>query len=236
VAGVSGWSIGRDGTAEFSDAVIRGSFVISGSGGSEILAQSQAGQPQISFEPAALSGETILPGLIIASSQDGIIPKSTELVISSPYFLAGTSASVSLESDKTGTALSRVTVDAERIDLQTTASLIRISSADTILISTVNGMVDADGMSYLRGQMGLTTLALLNTDTLKATGTINFPIAFPAGVTPKMFANNTNSAGGTTNWDAHCVNITNTGFQVIMRGTAGTAFTANIQWTAFYPV
>ena len=52
VAGVSGWSIARDGSAEFNDVQVRGSLRITGSvNNSYLLAYSDSGLPAIEFQP-----------------------------------------------------------------------------------------------------------------------------------------------------------------------------------------
>jgi hypothetical protein len=235
VAGVSGWQLEQDGDAELNDVTVRGAVVIPGSNGSEIRAQTSAGQPQISFAPAAtVVGQTIQPGLIIASSAPGI--PQTSMAINGPEFLSnGESPSISLASLTTVSKTS-ITLDAGRIDIQSEHTTIRLSAADQVLIGTANGMVDtADGVQYRRAQSG-SAVGAIGAAAVNVNVAVTYPFAFPVGITPIVVTNLLTGSAASVGWISRALSPNNTGFTMNFNGPApgaATSFTA--QWMAFAP-
>lgn len=76
-AGVSGWTINKDGSVEFNDMVARGELDVVGSDGSFVRAETDAGhavvllnpqnQPGYTWIPASMTGEILNSGLVIPS-------------------------------------------------------------------------------------------------------------------------------------------------------------------------
>lgn len=62
IAGVSGWEIGRDGSAEFNNVTVRGNFEINGADGSQIAGLTSGGIAQIAERPPTVAGVTWEPG------------------------------------------------------------------------------------------------------------------------------------------------------------------------------
>jgi len=76
VAGVSGWTINQDGSAEFNNATFRGTVLVDGSNNAYITIDNPGGNPQIQLRPDDIPGyaaynASIDPALILAVSFDG---------------------------------------------------------------------------------------------------------------------------------------------------------------------
>lgn len=80
VPGVSGWSINRDGSAEFNDAVFRGEVLVRGSNGGYIQIWNDGGDASIDLMPDDEPGFTFDAADIIAASN----PTSAGLTLSGP--------------------------------------------------------------------------------------------------------------------------------------------------------
>jgi hypothetical protein len=75
VAGVSGWAIYRDGSAEFNDVVVRGDLFAIATNGAYVHVYNDATSGRIDLRPPNSSGTTIVPASISSSSTN---PKSGE--------------------------------------------------------------------------------------------------------------------------------------------------------------
>src|ERR1700761_27153 len=117
-AGVSGWTINADGTAEFNNVTTRGPVVVNGDDQSSIRIQAPSGQPQVFFEAAqTVPGSNIVPGGMSVFTSPGI--PEVGMSINGPWFDTNTGGpSIDMNDDLTGTARSQITIDADRIDLQ----------------------------------------------------------------------------------------------------------------------
>lgn len=74
VAGVSGWEIDRDGSAEFNDVTVRGEFEITGADGSFIRGSSAGGTASIQESPPTLAGTTWSPGSLTTFLEIADVP------------------------------------------------------------------------------------------------------------------------------------------------------------------
>jgi hypothetical protein len=87
VAGVSGWSINRDGSAEFSDIVIRGSsgdaIIVGPSGGVQVIISTTGGVGMIRF-PTGQPQEDISARIAAGVQNDGAANESITLGVNGP--------------------------------------------------------------------------------------------------------------------------------------------------------
>lgn len=66
VAGVSGWSINRDGTAEFNDVTLRGTLIINGPNGSQIRGEvNNSGSAAFFFTPPTAPSQTWIDAALV---------------------------------------------------------------------------------------------------------------------------------------------------------------------------
>lgn len=68
VAGVSGWAIYRDGSAEFNDVVVRGELLARAPNGAYVRVYNDATSGRIDLRPPDSAGGTIVPASIVSSS------------------------------------------------------------------------------------------------------------------------------------------------------------------------
>jgi hypothetical protein len=87
IPGVSGWTINRDGTAEFNDVTVRGELIVTDPDGSyvRIFDENPGSGALIQLNPADVPGHTVDPATIIAlSSESAPPPEFVILQISGP--------------------------------------------------------------------------------------------------------------------------------------------------------
>jgi hypothetical protein len=80
IAGVFGWRIAKDGSAEFNDVTVRGSFIATSPSGANVQVFATAGGAEIDFQPPDHAGLTFSPGSLTATSA----ATGTDLIIRGP--------------------------------------------------------------------------------------------------------------------------------------------------------
>lgn len=88
VPGVSGWSINKDGSAEFNDLVVRGSIIVNSSNGSSVQILANDGG-RIVFYPPTMTGITINDPASIYSNNSGALPTVNNFLILSSAEING---------------------------------------------------------------------------------------------------------------------------------------------------
>lgn len=95
VAGISGWSINKDGTAEFNDVTVRGTLHVNGFDNSYVEISDQGiGQPAVTMYPGDIPGHNVAPGQITVA-ENGV---DSYIVIASPNVDSSASAAITLVS------------------------------------------------------------------------------------------------------------------------------------------
>lgn len=105
----------------------------------------------------------------------------------------------------------------------------RVTTASTTVANT---LVNSDGHKYMRGEDGSKSVSF----TAVNSSLINVAFATPFTAAPKVFTNINSNAGATAQWHSRAVNITTTGFTILVfAATAGTWSNVEVQWSAEEP-
>lgn len=216
VSGVSGWSLDKDGDAEFNSVLVRGTVEATGNKNSSITLQSNpVGSPSVEILPADFSPNAH-PQLDAATVQ-------ASSVISGPY--GAFYGHLDLTSPGDGTTESSIVLSGgngvSRIDV--VATTVKIQGT----------LIDQDDLLYLRGQKGNLNITFASSNNF-IQGVI-FPVAFPVGVVPNVHPNINAAAGTTTKWGVRAYAVTNTGFNIWCTSGDGTSSAwagVNVTWTA----
>lgn len=105
----------------------------------------------------------------------------------------------------------------------------RVQTATTTVANT---LVNSDGHKYMRGEDGSKSVSF----TAVNSSLINVVFATPFTAAPKVFTNINSNAGATAQWHSRAVNITTTGFTILVfAATAGTWSNVEVQWSAEEP-
>lgn len=114
--GVLGWSVNKDGTAEFNEVTVRGVILVIGTDGSHVFVRTDSGLAQIELQPPDQPGATFDPATINSQSDPD---KSAWLLLTSPREIhsGGEQAQIQLEgSDGLGsTSIADVLADTTRV-------------------------------------------------------------------------------------------------------------------------
>jgi len=149
-SGVSGWTINRDGSAEFADVVLRGDFRADGVDGSWIRLEAGALASMI-LSPEPIPGHAVYPGAVYARSD--AVAEITETVIMSPQFQSSLGVLANLKvgvSDFTGT-YSYIRAAADSVYVSAGGVLYLESTGNTVLTgdsTSVTGTNTAVSASY----------------------------------------------------------------------------------------
>jgi hypothetical protein len=139
-AGVAGWTINADGSAEFNDVVLRGELLVSDADGSyvRIYDQSPGTGASIDMKPADnASIGTITPASAFTDTAVSLPNKAVFLFVTGPSFSAITAAEISLSSQTDGvTNESRFDATAKNIGLTATGTI----DLDGVIVNA-NGLV-----------------------------------------------------------------------------------------------
>jgi hypothetical protein len=232
VAGVSGWAIFRNGSAEFNDVTVRGTLIVHSPSGAEIEIVADSSSAFINLTPPDVVGHTLDFATLTTVSN----PTFTELFIAGPTWdpsLPGSSFPTIEMISTTGE--SEIDVHADIIDFNS-AGTVKISGGPAVQINsplvTVTNILQnsGDGQTYFRGQRGTTNVAVLagqaNVNGVQAlTGFTS---------TPLVFANVTNAPAG---WHAQGIAPSSTQFSINLNSpvAAGANFTGIVQWIALVP-
>lgn len=145
VAGVSGWSVNKDGTAEFNDVTIRGEFIAQSPSGAFVEISAGSSVASILLEPASLGGHSYSSAALFADSGSS----SASLSIEGPGMDANFATLYGI------TLISGPTLGDTTIDLN--ASKVSINSTEI-------------GLGYVTGVESAATLAgITTTETLALT-------------------------------------------------------------------
>jgi hypothetical protein len=246
VAGLAGWRIAKDGTAEPNNATVRGSVsagsgtVLLNAGGIHV----QNGAQQFDINAAAGFLARLVPdnGTIVqvspqALSTRGQSPSPVGLAVNtSDIFNVYNNSGAANEQVYTGfnmgaytgksgpfmIGLSQAANDAGTDDtstLQFSAGLAIKLFALSILTNDFS-LKDSNGHYYLAGENQLFNLGILSTD-----ASVTIAVVFTHTFTraPFVVCNINDSAGATGKWTARAINITTTGFTFWVQSPTGTA-------------
>jgi hypothetical protein len=259
VPGVSGWSINRDGTAEFNDVTVRGELYVRDPDGSyvRIYDEDPGDGAIIEFGLPSSVGVTKTPGRIVSSAQIPFADNQPGLVLTSPTVDGTPTAVVSLIADTTND-ISEFMVGATDIRLGAEDS-VNVNAPGGIALTASQGSVDItsgpnfgdfirlqgdtrcddlsdfNGFSYPRIQRGTVNISFAAAQA--HTPAFVFPVAFPPGVVPNVHININSSVGSARYWTCRAFNISNTGFtfwfSVTDPSIAAVAWSnVPVQWTA----
>lgn len=208
VAGSTGWIISKNGTAEFSDITVRGTVIATGNNGSYIKLSPASPVPKIEIRGQNSTDVAVIEpatggGIEIVGPTSGGAPAAT-ILIKGPNTVFQPN-SITLD----------VTGGSEKIYLSTTAG---VSVSADIVNST-------DSMTYFRGQRWVQNISFAAA--ASNTQVVNFPVAYPAGVTPSVLVTIAGIPGSANKANISVSSITNTGFTLWTRSTDGT----NLTWT-----
>lgn len=119
VAGTAGWTINRDGSAEFADLIITGGeFRVIDPDGSyvRVYDQNPGAGAVIDLQPADIPGSTIAPAEILTYSTPGA-PDTVSLALAGPVIDGTPAGSIFLSADNAGNSLTAI--DGEETTIQT---------------------------------------------------------------------------------------------------------------------
>lgn len=95
-----------------------------------------------------------------------------------------------------------------------------------------NSLIDVNGHDYHRGENGSKTVSFTSVNS----SLISVTFAIPFTNTPKVLTNINSNAGATAQWHSRAVNITTSGFQILVfAASAGTWSNVEVQWSAEEP-
>lgn len=114
VPGVSGWTINVDGTAEFNNVTVRGTFIASGSNGSFVELHSVGNTAEIAVEPGGgnVNAATIKGG-VTAGGQPQLLITSPQQTLTSP----NSTASVIVQGANASLAESFIGLNADAVQI-----------------------------------------------------------------------------------------------------------------------
>jgi hypothetical protein len=161
VSGSAGWQIGRDGSAEFNNVVVRGFFEAVSSSGANVIITADASGAQVSWQPPDFPGNTLSPGSIITTSS----ATQTLMIITGPSENAPvnvTAGKILLGSDST---IGKI--------LQLVADQITINGAvfNDYGVDQGKGFATGNGSSTPSGAIGATETTIIS---IPPTGTFTF--------------------------------------------------------------
>lgn len=232
VAGVFGWRISREGSAEFNDLVARGEINVVGSNGSYIRAFANSGQAEIDMMPpsSATPGVSFLPGTITATS-DTDVPLTVIRGASSYTPVVIPSGQLNLGSDPIS-GHSTVYLAAEKIDIGSAA----VNSTCHVLSETVtiqnDNLQDSRTHQYMRGENGsfLASFTALDATTFAVTFSQSF------SSTPFVKTNINAGSAATARWQSRAINATANGFTYFVyastSGLTSTWSNVSVSWEA----
>ena len=232
IAGVSGWALFQNGSAEVNNVTVRGDLYVLGANGAYTTI-TNPNNANILMGPPTMStpGLTAIAGVILAT-QLNAADSFAALALLSPRPQIGASTSVvariDLQSGNTSGSLDPIaTVTA---DLAVTGTTLL---NDDVTISTT--VTNLDGQSYLKGQCG-TKLVSFTINTSNSTN-VTFPIPFPSGTIPVVFCNIDDASAVTLRWTSKATAVDENGFTILSANrdpTVGGSVWSSIfvQWTA----
>ena len=248
VAGVSGWAIMKDGSAEFNNVVVRGDFKASGSDGSfvEVIHNAPGAAIVIKGDDFVDGGKagpnaTMTPAqLRVFAATDVGHRMNTELkaasftgsentyirIYSEPYE-GSASAFIDLVTDTNDLM---VTVYGQ-LNVQEPAEIVRGMTIDN---GAGSRLQDESSHTYMRGESNRFTKSWSAVSSWAQT--VTFSHTFQ-GI-PTVYTNMESTAGGTAGFITRAWNITTTGFTFSALQAAGTTMTASnivCSWQAIEP-
>ena len=226
VAGVSGWAIFRDGSAEFNNGTYRGRLDITSPDGASVQIDNLPGGAITLFPPSATPPRSFDPASLQASgTDDPVLTGSGSLTIIGVGYDDGAGNAylapvLVMDSARPSGALGRF----------------RFIRGDVVVEDPYTMKIGV--YEVFRGQSGI-ALVTFAAATSNSTAVV-FPTAFPAGVTPVVTLQIVTGNGNATRWNVRPINITNTGFTIFSTRTDAAdpaiAWTnIPIQWTATMP-
>lgn len=210
VAGVSGWTINRDGSSEFNDGTFRGQLLVTNASGSQIRAFANGSLSEIDLQPpdSVTPGVTFNPAQIYAESPADM-PLLVVLGPSPATPVLGGAGQLNLGADPVlGQTAAQVL--AEQVVIGDTAA----GSTTQVLSASIH---DANNIPLMRGQAQSVSVSFVaQTSFLQP---VVFPVPFPAGVVPSVIANVNSQLGVTNQYQVMATAITNVGFTLWIRIT-----------------
>lgn len=242
VPGASGWSIKKDGTAEFQTAVLRGSVSVGTPGNPQISIYTLSGAAVIDL-PTGDTSE-ITPSRIIAR----MVGVDEITVISSARLTgaitANREAGIWLQSQaNNGTTREKVVIGSV-VDTGPGAGITSWASMEPTLIqlgsnlTQVTNSFQVDQDSKFNGIITgpkIAGFALLSFTALTSfTQAVVFPAAF--ATVPVVVTNINNGSASAAHWSSRAISITTTGFTLFVyaeaAGAAQTWVSVSVQWIA----
>lgn len=215
VAGVSGWAIFRDGTAEFNNVTVRGTVIAGGGAvtldatGLHVLTGTRStdidtvhGIVIHSIPDDGSAAQLVPTGLLLSE----INPSPLGLAVDTCFIfvgyqnigLANETPFLSLQAPKyTGKSGPSIVMygqaandanpdNSSEIDLNATQQVLLTTQLTRVAHRLIS---DNTGMDYAASQIFDVTINVLAADTTRSTGLVNWPVAFPPGSTIFAFAN-----------------------------------------------
>jgi len=251
VAGVSGWAIKRDGTAEFNDVTVRGT-IVSGNGlvtlnDGGVAVEDALAEYEINYSGGFLARRKPNDGSIYQHTIDGYYGRGQQPSPGNSLPSGFTAMGIAfLQQGGTeyvytlirGPAFTDVSRDDARIRLYGESSAGGPSFLDLdagVVRVTRNILRDLQGFLYFRGQFDSAPVSN-GAGSGSFNVAITFPTAFPAGTVPTVVQSFNCAAGAAVPYTSHLIGVpTNTGFSVRIHssGAAAAWTTGFIDYAAF---
>lgn len=252
VPGVSGWTIRRDGSYELgAGGIFRGDLEVVNSSGASVKIFTDGDLAEIDLQPPDSTGPGVVfvPARIYANAN-----------VATPYLriqapaqsapVAKTAPDITLGRDQAVDQTS-VEIAAQAVTIGVfiggaNPSTTTIQSEESEFVGNllvdgnleVDGTIkDIDGRGYAP-QVFADVAITINAGTTNTLQAVTFPIAFPAGVVPKVFTNIITSSGASILADSRAESPTNTGFSLRVKipTAPGANVALTVQYMAFQPV
>lgn len=252
VSGVSGWTINRDGSAEFNDATVRGVVIVGVSPMGQVIISNQVPAELTAFY--AGGGGTVSQAFI-RMNPDGPaagyfyevagLDASGDVYRAAGYVLPGTPSTVHpgvSQSYFPSTGVYQMVFGSD--DAGDDARLI-FQNTFASFAGRVVFLDDVEFDGDVTDSIGIpATFSQMNTELVSFTSqtSFNLPITFatpfPAGVTPVISTNIATGAGVAAHWSSRGAGVTNVGFTLEVYADTGAAaqtwLNIPVQWSASY--
>jgi hypothetical protein len=165
-------------------------------------------------------------GLFVTSDQNG---GASFAVLTSDYNTGNGALNTSLGAQTPG---SNTTVKGDGVLIEATDGIL-LDAGNTLPIIVSHDLIeDSRSHQYKRGENGSASVSF----TAVTSSTVAVPFAHTFALPPKMTTNINNGAGATAQWHSRAINVTTTGFTLLVfAATAGTWSNVDVQWTAEEP-
>lgn len=242
VAGTTGWSIARDGTAEFSDATIRGTVeagantVRLNSNGIAVIGTNE--QYDVNKNAGFLARHNpdngtqvqLFPTGLFLTSQNPT-PVNNKSLNAATLF-SGINTVGGTDTPYTELYSQAITGKGSAyIQLLGQDSASATNNAKIFMIGGVLPFIDDRGHNYLRGENGKFTISGGPAGSFVVA--VSFANAFSAA--PVVHTTINSGSGTTSGWGSRAINVTTIGFDYFVFGSSATWSAVPVSWTAMEP-